>query len=108
MAEARLLPVPEGLVGERVDVALSRLLGLSRTRAGELASDGHVLVDGQACSKSQRLGAGDLLQVEIPEDRPAATPVTAQLPVQKPAENDSCKKVVITRPGMTVTTIACG
>lgn len=76
MAEPRLLPVPEGLVGERVDVALSRLLGLSRTRAGELASDGHVLVDGQACSKSQRLGAGDLLQVEIPENRPAATPVT--------------------------------
>lgn len=41
-------------------------------------------------------------------DAPAATPVTAQLPVQKLDENDSCKKVVITRPGMTVTTITCG
>lgn len=76
MAEPRVLPVPEGLVGERVDVALSRLLGLSRTRAGELASEGYVLLDGEACSKSQRLGPGTLIQVEIPEDRPAPTPVT--------------------------------
>ena len=40
--------VPDGLAGERVDVGISRMLGLSRTRAAELVMDGLVLVDGQA------------------------------------------------------------
>ncbi|MGO1180726.1 MAG: RluA family pseudouridine synthase, partial [Cellulosimicrobium funkei] len=38
----RSLPVPDGLAGERVDAGLSRLLGLSRTRAAELAAGGAV------------------------------------------------------------------
>ncbi|TGJ94693.1 RNA pseudouridine synthase, partial [Actinotalea fermentans ATCC 43279 = JCM 9966 = DSM 3133] len=31
MGQVRSLPVPDGLAGERVDAALARLLGLSRT-----------------------------------------------------------------------------
>ena len=34
------LPVPDGLVGERVDVAIARLMGLSRNRAAALADEG--------------------------------------------------------------------
>ena len=76
MGERRLLPVPDGLVGERVDVALSRLLGFSRTRAGDLAGDGRVSVGGVPVAKSERLQPGDLLEVEMPdEDRPPP-PVT--------------------------------
>lgn len=74
----RLLPVPEGLVGERVDAALARMTGLSRTRIGELCQAGAVLRDGAALGKSDRLGAGDLLEVDMPDPRPAepvATPV---------------------------------
>ena len=74
----RLLPVPEGLVGERVDAALARMTGLSRTRVGELCQAGAVLRDGTALGKSERLGAGDLLEVDMPDPRPAepvATPV---------------------------------
>lgn len=74
----RLLPVPEGLVGERVDAALARMTGLSRTRVGELCQAGAVLRDGAALGKSDRLGAGDLLEVDMPDPRPAepvATPV---------------------------------
>ena len=41
----RSLPVPDGLAGERVDAGLSRLLGLSRTRAAELAADGAVRLE---------------------------------------------------------------
>lgn len=33
MSEQRRVPVPEGLEGERLDAALARLFGLSRTRA---------------------------------------------------------------------------
>ena len=32
----RLLPVPDGCNGDRVDAALARMTGLSRSRVGEL------------------------------------------------------------------------
>ena len=35
-AEQRVVLVPDGLAGERVDAALARMFGLSRTRAAEL------------------------------------------------------------------------
>ena len=57
-ADRRTLPVPEGLAGERLDAALARLFGLSRTRAAELVVSGDVLVDGNPAMKSDRLHAG--------------------------------------------------
>ncbi len=77
MAELRAMPVPEGLEGERVDVALSRLLGLSRSRAADLVGEGAVEVDGAAPAKSDRLHAGSWLEVRLP-DPPAALGVQAQ------------------------------
>src|SRR5450759_3551684 len=41
MPDVRSLSVPEGLEGERVDAALARLFGLSRTKAGGLAAAGY-------------------------------------------------------------------
>ena len=46
--EHKVIQVPEGLAGERVDSALARLLGLSRTRASELVAEGFVTLDGMA------------------------------------------------------------
>ncbi|TNU77242.1 RluA family pseudouridine synthase [Miniimonas arenae] len=70
MSEALALPVPDGLVGERVDVALARLMGLSRSRAAQLADDGGVRLDGRILGRSDRVTAG-WLEVERPEP-PAA------------------------------------
>ena len=42
MTDARTLFVPDGLEGERVDAALARLFGLSRTKAADLAAAGDV------------------------------------------------------------------
>ena len=50
------MPVPDGLAGERVDAALARMTGLSRTKAGEICAAGGVRVDGVALGKSDRLG----------------------------------------------------
>lgn len=61
------LPVPDGLVGERVDVAIARLMGLSRNRAAALADEGGVSLDGKQLGKSDRLTANGWLQVERPE-----------------------------------------
>ena len=63
----RLLPVPDGLAGERLDVALTRMLGLSRSRAVELIAAGDVLVDGRPAAKSDRLLSGSMLQVDLRE-----------------------------------------
>ncbi|KAE8762880.1 RluA family pseudouridine synthase [Georgenia thermotolerans] len=67
MPEVRSLPVPDGLGGERVDAALARLLGLSRTRAAELAAAGHVTLDGRQLGKSDRLVADAWLEVTLPD-----------------------------------------
>lgn len=68
---SRMLPVPDGLDGMRVDAGLAKLLGLSRTVVAELASSGDVLLDGRTAGKSDRLVAGGLLEVTLPEpDRP--------------------------------------
>ena len=63
----RSLLVPEGLDGERVDVALSRALGLSRTAAAQIAEDGGVEQDGAPMGKSDRVLAGSRLDVVLPE-----------------------------------------
>lgn len=67
----RMLPVPDGLDGMRVDAGLARLLGMSRTVVAELAAAGDVLMDGRPAGKSDRLRAGGLLEVAMPEpERP--------------------------------------
>jgi 23S rRNA pseudouridine1911/1915/1917 synthase len=68
----RLVAVPDGLDGERLDAALARMFGLSRSRAAELIGDGLVLLGGRTASKSDRVLAGDPLQVTLP--RPAEPP----------------------------------
>ncbi|MER7206075.1 RluA family pseudouridine synthase [Streptosporangium sp. NPDC000239] len=80
MAEQRSLPVPDGLEGERLDAALSRLFGLSRTRAAELIVDGDVLVDGSPAAKSDRVHAGAWLDVTLPPPPSAPTPVAEPVP----------------------------
>jgi 23S rRNA pseudouridine1911/1915/1917 synthase len=70
----RLVAVPDGLDGERLDAALARMFGLSRSRAAELIGDGLVLLGGRTASKSDRVLAGDPLQVTLPPPRPAETP----------------------------------
>lgn len=58
--------VPDGLAGERLDAALSRLFGVSRTKAAELIESGLVQVDGAKAMKSARVTAGVMLDVELP------------------------------------------
>ncbi|MBE1876462.1 RluA family pseudouridine synthase [Myceligenerans pegani] len=65
----RTLPVPDGLDGDRVDAALSRMLGLSRTRAADLATSGAVRLDGRPVGKSDRVLAGSNLEVDVPDER---------------------------------------
>jgi 23S rRNA pseudouridine1911/1915/1917 synthase len=71
---ARRIPVPDGLDGERLDAALARMFGLSRTQAQDLVGNGAVLVGGSPATKSDRVRAGDWLDVTLP---PPPVPVLA-------------------------------
>jgi len=63
--------VPDGLDGERVDIAGARITGWSRSVVGEQIEAGFVSLDGVAVVKpSQRVKAGQMLDIEEP-DRPA-------------------------------------
>lgn len=68
--EIRTLPVPDGLEGERVDAAIARMFGFSRTKAAELAAAGKVQVDGSVAGKSDRVSGGAWLEVEMPQAAP--------------------------------------
>ena len=74
MAEPRLMPVPDGLDGLRLDVAISRLFGLSRTAAAALIDAGSATLDGQRPARSERVRGGSLLEIAIPEPAAAAAP----------------------------------
>lgn len=64
--DTRALPVPEGLDGTRLDVAISRLFGLSRAVAADLVETGEVRLDGHARPKSERVTSGAWLEVALP------------------------------------------
>jgi 23S rRNA pseudouridine1911/1915/1917 synthase len=77
--DERLVYVPEGLEGERLDAALARMFGFSRSGAADLIAAGDVLVDGKAAAKSDRVLAGAELSVTLPS--PPGTPEIEALPV---------------------------
>ena len=81
MADVRTLPVPDGLEGERVDAALARLFGLSRTKAADLAAAGAVTLDQRSVGKSDRVVAGAWLEVSLPDADAAAGPELVAEPV---------------------------
>ncbi|MDR7329720.1 RluA family pseudouridine synthase [Corynebacterium guangdongense] len=73
--ETRTLPVPEGLEGMRVDAAVARLFGLSRTVAADLIAEGDVTIDAVPSMKSDRLTAGTMLEVLLPAPEEPLEPV---------------------------------
>ena len=74
MTSRRSLPVPEGLDGLRLDAAISRLFGLSRTAAAELVGSGAASLDGVVSAKSERVTAGAVLDVDLPEPERSPLP----------------------------------
>ena len=71
MSESRVLFIPDGLEGERVDAAVARMMGLSRSRITDLIGRGQVLIDGGTASKSDRVTAGAVLEVTLDDEAPA-------------------------------------
>lgn len=82
MSDTRRIVVPEGLLGMRADVAIARVLGLSRTAAAAVLDDDGADLDGRALRKSDLLSDG-LLTVILPstEGARAEPAVQGGLPI---------------------------
>jgi len=102
---SRILPVPEGLEGERIDVALATMLGMSRARSSALVEGGAVQVGNRVVAKSHRLAPGETIQIrEIREmsdssdGGPFAGPPTNAPSVEIPILWEDDDVVVIDKP----------
>jgi 23S rRNA pseudouridine1911/1915/1917 synthase len=97
MSDRRTLTVPDGLAGERLDAALARLFGFSRTKAAELVASGAVTLDGAAAVKSDRVDAGAWLEVELPPVREMPQIVAEPVPGMRVVHDDE-HIVVVDKP----------
>jgi 23S rRNA pseudouridine1911/1915/1917 synthase len=71
--ESRLITIPEGLDQERIDAALSRVLGFSRSAIVSLIEEGAITRHGKPYTKSDRVSDGEILEVLMPAPKgPAA------------------------------------
>ena len=66
MTETKSLPVPDGLAGQRLDAALAKMLGLSRSAAAEMCEAGLVRVDGVVAAKAQKVAADQWVEATLP------------------------------------------
>ena len=73
MADGQLfIAVVSDEQGQRLDVFVSALANITRSRAGSLIDEGYVLVGGQKAAKAgYKLRCGDEIRIEIPEAAPA-------------------------------------
>ena len=93
MTERSIL-VPEGLEGQRVDAAMSKLLGLSRTAAADICADGGVQMSGRPVIKSDRVIAGERLDIIMPEPKRPVEVVADPVPGMRIVHDEDAFVVV--------------
>lgn len=69
-APEHVFPVPQGLIGLRLDVAASKMLGISRSQACQRIESGLVRLETRHAQRSTRLENGDILSVRLPDRAP--------------------------------------
>ena len=78
---SRLVPAPDALVGKRFDVAVAKMLGISRAKAAELIEGGQARVLGRDISKSSTLQSGETVEFDIVEERTEPEPIAHDMAV---------------------------
>ena len=66
---SRLAPAPDALIGRRFDVAVAKMLGVSRTRAAEIVETGQARVLGRTMTKASTLLEGDVVDIDLVEEK---------------------------------------
>lgn len=78
---SKLVPAPDGLVGRRFDVALAKMMGISRAKAADLIESDQVRVIGRDLGKSGILGEHDTIELDLHRDEPAPEPIAIDMAI---------------------------
>lgn len=78
---SRIAPAPDALIGKRFDVAVSKMLGISRAKAAELVETSQVRGFNRDMAKSSILMDGDIVEFDIVEERVEPEPVAEDMAV---------------------------
>ena len=78
---SRIAPAPDALIGKRFDVAVSKMLGISRAKAAELVETNQVRGFNRDMAKSSILMDGDIVEFDIAEERVDPEPVAEDMAV---------------------------
>ncbi|TPF86137.1 pseudouridine synthase [Bifidobacterium sp. UTCIF-37] len=78
---SRLVPAPDALVGRRFDVAVAKMLGVSRSKAAELIDSGQARVLGRSIAKSGTLQSGETVEFDLAEEQQAPEPIADDMAV---------------------------
>ncbi len=74
-----IIPAPDALIGKRFDVAVAKMMGISRAKATELIETGQARVIGRDIHKSATLQAGDTVEIDVREERREPEPVSTEM-----------------------------
>ena len=74
--ELKVISIPEGLDQDRVDAALARMLGLSRSAVVALIDNEEISRNGKPVTKSDKVSTSDVLEILMPaaKSAPSLTP----------------------------------
>ena len=78
---SRLAPAPDTLIGKRFDVAVSKMLGISRAKSAELIETNQVRGLNREMAKSSTLMEGDIVEFDIVEERKEPEPLAEDMAV---------------------------
>ena len=76
-----IIPAPDALIGKRFDVAVAKMMGISRAKATELIETGQARVIGRDINKSATLQAGDTVEIDVREERREPEPVSNEMTI---------------------------
>lgn len=80
MSEVKRLPVPPSLDGERIDAALAKMMGISRSTIADYAERSLIKMNGKLVGKSDRVAADAWLEIELPMAQPALQVIPVEVP----------------------------
>ena len=72
---SRIVPAPDALVGKRFDVAVAKMLGISRSKAADLVDSGQARVLGREVARSSTLQAGETVEFDLAEEQAEPEPI---------------------------------
>ena len=76
-----MVPAPDALIGKRLDVAIAKMMGVSRSQAAELIESGQVSLLTRHADKSAKLLAGDIVDLELRDEQTAPEPVCNEMEI---------------------------